>query len=263
MEIGQILPTNNSSFQFESSIDLYARQRQHGLQPSSNVGSRNGGGMRRSLRILVILSFVALLLVGSTLAASAHQPFFEDNDFTASAPGHVEDPTVSTALYATLEAKTDVDYVTFQGKQGQVVLLGLTIPAIAGQEGFTPTLALIGPGLPARSHPDAITVPAKNGAIILRARQGPATTFFEPFSRTSYWERQEERFTLPADGQFIVAVWSDTGQTGRYTLVVGDREVMGGDPAFPLKLRSFWTPVEPAQSQVTSTNHLHCHQQPQ
>jgi len=215
--------------------------------------------MSRSMRILATLSFVTLLLVGSTLAASAHQPFFEDSDFTSTAPGIVKDPTISTALYATLDAKGDVDYVTFQGKKGQVVLLGLTIPAIEGQEEFTPTLALIGPGLPAGTLPNALTAPTKTGVAILRAEPGPASTFFEPFSRTSYWERQEERFTLPADGQFTVAVWSETGQTGRYTLVVGDREVMGGDPAFPFKLHSFWTPVEPAQSPATPATHTHCH----
>ena len=84
----------------------------------------------------------------STSLASAHQPFFEDKDFTAKAPGTVKDPTVSTALYATLDSPRDVDYVTFDGKRGDSVLIGLTIPAIDGQENFTPTVAIMGPGLP-------------------------------------------------------------------------------------------------------------------
>ena len=55
--------------------------------------------------------------------------------------------------------------------------------------------------------------------------------------------------TLPADGRYVVAVWNEAGATGRYTLVVGQREVFGGDPAFPFKMREFWTPVPaPAES---------------
>ncbi len=88
-----------------------------------------------------------------------------------------------------------------------------------------------------------ITVPKGAGAALLRAAPGAPTEFYEPFSGTRYWERQEKRFTLPTDGQYTVAVWSERGDVGRYTLVVGDREVMGGDPAFPFKLRAFWTPV--------------------
>lgn len=60
--------------------------------------------------------------------------------------------------------------------------------------------------------------------------------------------------TLPADGLYTVAVWSDARAVGRYTLVVGDREVFGGDPAFGLKLPGYWTPVEaPAD-----TSHVGC-----
>jgi hypothetical protein len=48
--------------------------------------------------------------------------------------------------------------------------------------------------------------------------------------------------------------WHPDGAVGRYTLVVGDREIPGGDVAFPFKLRSFWTPVpEPAPDEPAPT----------
>jgi hypothetical protein len=137
----------------------------------------------------------------------------------------------------------DIDYVTFNGKKGQVVLIGLTIPQIEGQAEFTPTLALIGPKLPVTLLPADVAAPKGTGAIVVAPPSRKAPVFYEPFSRTSYWERQEKVITLPADGRYTVAVWSETGQAGRYTLVVGDREVFGGDPAFALKLRKYWTPV--------------------
>ena len=72
---------------------------------------------------------------------------------------------------------------------------------------------------------------------------GPASEFYEPFSRTSYWERQSQRVTLPESGQYVVAVWHEEGELGRYTFVIGDKERLGGDLAFPVKLGAYWTPV--------------------
>lgn len=189
---------------------------------------------------------IAVLLIVTTAVASAHQPYFEGDDWTARKPYVVKDPTVSTALYATLDRCDDVDYVAFTGKKGQSILVGVTIPQLAGQDEFAPTVAVMGPGLPKISLPARVTTPRRAGAVVLEPTPSPAPTFFEPFSRTSYWERQEERVTLPADGRYVVAVWNEAGATGRYTLVVGDREVFGGDPAFPFKMRDYWTPVPDA-----------------
>jgi len=67
---------------------------------------------------------------------------------------------------------------------------------------------------------------------------------FEPFSRTAYWRRQREKVTFPVDGEVYVVVWSSQGSVGRYSLVVGQREVRGGDSDFARKLKAYWTPVE-------------------
>jgi hypothetical protein len=216
---------------------------------------------------MALVLAVCLMLFSASLA-SAHQPFFEDKDFTAKAPGTVKDPTVSTALYATLESPRDVDYVTFEGKRGDSILIGLTIPAIDGQENFTPTVAIMGPGLPkvgVAQLPHRVAAPADSnppaGAITWRAAPEKPGVFFEPFSRTKYWERQENRIKLPTDGRYTVAIWSDNCAVGRYTLVVGEREVLGGDPAFPVKLPAYWQPVQPTPqptSQPTSKPHQGC-----
>lgn len=207
--------------------------------------------MMHYIRTLLLGVVLASVFIGVHVrSAAAHQPYFEDDDWSADAPYTVPDPTVSTALYATLDSRQDIDYVTFAGQAGQRVLIGLTIPQIEGQAEFAPALALIGPGLPALELPAGIEAPPGAGGIVLAPPPGAARSFFEPFSRTRYWERQEERFTLPADGNYVVAVWHPAGAVGRYTLVVGDRELPGGDVAFPFKLRAFWTPVpEPAEEE--------------
>jgi hypothetical protein len=200
--------------------------------------------MKVSTNHLVLVSLLAVALIaGWAVPVWAHQPYFEETDIVAGAPWQVDDPTVSTALYATLESAQDVDYYTFQGQAGQTILLALTIPQVEGQDLFAPTMALMGPGLPEADVPRRVVRPEGSGALLLSPDPGPAPTFFEPFSRTSYWDRQEERVPLPADGPYTVAVWHPEGEMGRYVFVVGDRELPGGDPAFPIKMRSYWTQV--------------------
>jgi hypothetical protein len=195
-------------------------------------------------RRVVSLVLAFCLFAVAAVPAFAHQPFFEDHDFTATSPYRVADPTISTAVYATLDSAEDIDYYVFQGRKGQRILLSMTIPQIAGQENFSPDMALIGPGLPAGELPAGVRAPKAAGVRRLPGLTGEAASFYEPFSRTSYWERQEERVTLPATGAYVVAVSHPQGQLGRYTFVIGDRERLGGDPLFGRKLRAFWTPVK-------------------
>ena len=190
---------------------------------------------------------MALLFSLPATDALAHQPFFEEDDLTPATPLRVADPEVSTALYATLDRPGDVDYFVFDGQAGVRVELGMTIPQIEGQADFAPTIGLIGPGLAefeGESLPDSATRQlAKAGDGLLILEPVSATSFYEPFSRTSYWRRQRETVALPADGQYTLVVWSPDNAVGRYVLVVGDREIPGGDLMFPMKLPAYWTPV--------------------
>jgi hypothetical protein len=178
-------------------------------------------------------------------------------DITLDAPWPIDDPTISTAIYATLESQVDVDYYSFSGQAGENILLELTIPQIEGQEDFAPTMALLGPGLPDEGSPLPIEHPTSDGWLLLPPSLGPAPEFYEPFSRTSYWERQSRRVTLPADGEYVVAVWHDSGKLGRYVFVIGEKERLGGDPGFAVKLGTYWSPVTRAPEEAPAANE-HC-----
>lgn len=201
--------------------------------------------MRRYLPISLSLALIVALL--AVTPASAHRPYFEEEDIVAAKPWQIKDPTVSTVVYATLQSAADVDYFAFDGRQGDRILLEITIPQIDGQENFAPMMALLGPGLGSAALPARVERPASPaGSLLIEPPPGPAETFFEPFSRTSYWDRQSQQMTLPADGRYVVAVWHATGETGRYGFVIGDKERPGGDVAFMRKLRDYWTPLQPA-----------------
>jgi hypothetical protein len=196
--------------------------------------------VRRSL-ILATLTLLTWALLPEQ--AFAHQPFFEERDWRLNAPYQLADPTVSTALYGTLARRGDVDWIVFTGKPGQEIHLSVVIPQIDGQEEFAPTIALVGPGLPPNRLPGWIRRPDTGGAVILEPAPGPAPTFHEPYGGRNYWRRQEARIPLPAGGNYFVAVYHPKGQTGRYTLSIGEKEVRGGDPEYRQKTDRFWTPV--------------------
>jgi hypothetical protein len=208
----------------------------------------------------LVLPLVLVLVFLVTLPASAHQPFFEEEDITSKAPWPIVDPTVSTVVYATLQSPTDVDYFVFEGQAGERILLEITIPQIEGQDAFAPTMALMGPGLGDTRLPGRVQQPTGDGgALEIAPEPGPAETFYEPFSRTSYWERQSQRVTLPESGRYWVAVWHPDGQVGRYGFVIGDKERLGGDLlGLATKMRSYWTPVEPAEpARIDEAGHMH------
>ena len=196
------------------------------------------------------ITFAILLAVLCTLVlppqmAHAYQPFFEDEDTTQTNSIYIQDPTISTALYSTIDSLTDIDYFIFDGIEGSDILLSITIPKIDGQLEFAPTLAIIGPGLPLAILPAIITTDSKMppGSIIFTPTE--PQSFFEPISQSSYWRRQTNHITLPETSQYTVAVWSESVvRTGKYVLVIGDREIRGGDPNFTSKLKIYWTPME-------------------
>ncbi len=192
-------------------------------------------------RVLTSTLFALVVTLMGVAPASAHQPWFEDKDITASSPWQIKDADISTVVYATLDSASDVDYFAFKGKAGQRVYLALTIPQIKGQDAFAPTMALTGPGLPSATLPSRVLT--QGGATLIPPPAGKPSTFFEPFSRTSYWQRQEQHLTLPKDGRYVVAVWHPDGKPGRYAFVIGEKERFGGDLAFPVKLRKYWTPA--------------------
>ncbi len=114
-----------------------------------------------------------------TGAALAHQPFFENPDTTASTPMPVKDPAISTALFATLERPGDVDFYMFTVAAGQSIEIGMTIPQIAGQEEFAPSVGVIAAGLDSSAVSELPVevrslVSAQTGATVLE----PVEAFF-------------------------------------------------------------------------------------
>jgi uncharacterized surface protein with fasciclin (FAS1) repeats len=193
---------------------------------------------------LTIIGLLALVNVAPG-AALAHQPYCESVDLTTSNPWQVPDATVSYAYFGNLYPEPDVDYFTFEASAGQSVLLSLSIPAIGGQEDFAPIMAVFGPGLDTdtlTALPERVTGPEGQGAMFVPLGDEPKY-WFEPFGGRYYWNWDNYFFDAPEDATYTVALWHPEQQLGRYSFVVGDEEIRGGDRECMTKMDTYWTPL--------------------
>ena len=194
---------------------------------------------------LMILSALLLLALSSTV--SAHQPVCEFADLTANAPWEVPDPSISYAYFGNVYPPQDIDYFTFDAAAGQSILLSMSIPATdkSEQDIYLPRLAVLGPGLPRElpaELPGTLLIPEGHGALMAPLGDKPAW-FFEPFGRVHFWNWDDYYFQAPQDASYTVALWHPAAEIGRYTFVIGQKEVFGGDMECFLTFNTWWTPI--------------------
>ncbi len=204
----------------------------------------------KRIHIPLLICSLLLLMVLPQNSAFAHQPYCEQTDLTAESPWQVPDATVSYAYFANLYPETDIDYFTFDAAEGQSVLLSLSIPAYKGAEEFAPVMVVMGPGIEGdipEALPDDISVAADHGAMMVPLGEGP-TYWFEPFGGQYYYNWEDYFFEASEDATYTVALWHPEGELGRYSFVVGEEEIRGGDPECMAEMGDFWTPLTAGES---------------
>ncbi len=181
--------------------------------------------MKRSSIILA----GALLLISANIAR-AHLPIFVAplSNSARSSAVHIDDPNILWAVYAQLTKPNEVDYYTFEGKQGQKIAVSLLVPKVAALANFGVDAALIGQGFeqPAQALP--FVLQSGEGAVVQRdSAHNSDDIFDEPFTGTAYWNRQIMNAVLPSDGTFTLAVYNTQRAVGKYVLAIGEKEVYG------------------------------------
>ncbi|MFN2363552.1 MAG: hypothetical protein ABR596_04570 [Halarsenatibacteraceae bacterium] len=190
------------------------------------------------MRIIIysfsIVLIVLMLILSFKSNVLAHVPLDTSKSAAKEDPIFVEDHQISWAAYNQLETAEDVDFYSFKAEQGEEIYFSMVIPVIDRYQNFKPDLALIGPGLEndyAGYDPNYINsslkLAADEGIIIVRDDNDDPDTFFEPFTRTSYWRRQKFLTAAPAAGTYYLAVFSGEKDRGKYTLAIGRKEVWG------------------------------------
>lgn len=189
--------------------------------------------MKNIKRTPFILILLVLLIPLSS--ASAHRPIWGEQY----GPIEIPDLRTSFAVYRNLDSG-QIDVYTFESDAGQDLHAGIQIPAVDGLQEYGVTAALFGPGLP-EADPNALPPdhPADLGALVFPS--SVSADFFEPFTQTYYWGRQQIDLALPAGGAYYLLVWHPDGQPGKYVLDTGRAEVF--EPADVLRFPVWWLRV--------------------
>jgi hypothetical protein len=192
----------------------------------------------RILRGLCALLLAALVDTGAS-PAQAHDPYVEDpqNEWgSIDAPWTAPQATRSYALYGRLDPYGDVDAFAYQFTEAVANFpVEVLIPVCGAHfELFFPTIAVIGPGLPAPDDSVAKTLPfaLSDGAGLVvfsePERANPREAYLNVHAGNVY---RQTLFTLnvPQAGAFTVAVWEPDGHIGAYILATGRLEEFPGD----------------------------------
>jgi len=195
--------------------------------------------MKETIAIMIML----VLFASSFQMANGHKPLKvvgSNNDFSTAKeiPNH----KISWGIYEELSASDDVHYYKFAADEGERLYAQLSIPKQEKFSTFAPSIALVGSDLTARNLEGGNSVreyahdigdlpfaipPGMRALVVDYNGPLPSPEFYEPFTQTSYWERQEIVInSLPSDGMYYLVVFdgSRLQDEGKYTLAVGEIE---------------------------------------
>ena len=204
------------------------------------------------------LCLSALILTATltwSLPALAHQPFCEFADLTYDAPWQVPDASISYAYFGNIYPAGDLDYFSFEASAGQEILLSLSIPAIDDLAVFSPVMSLVGPGLTGETSaqlPDELSISADEGIQTIPLGDSPRY-WFEPFGRRYYWNWEDYYWTAPRTATYRVLLWHPEEKIGRYSFVIGRREVFGGEADCFASYHEYWSPLEVGRNPYRDT----------
>jgi hypothetical protein len=191
---------------------------------------------------IIIVMFVIVL--SSFQMADGHKPLethgINNNDFTTAKeiPNH----RISWAIYEKLSGSDDAHYYKFTANKGERLYVQISIPKLEKFFTFEPSIAVVGSNLTAGNLERGYSVREyihDSGDLLFTIPQGmtaivvdydgpiPSSEFYEPFTQTSYWERQEIVINnLPSDGTYYLVVFDKSlvQELGKYTLAVGEIE---------------------------------------
>ena len=193
--------------------------------------------------IIVVIMIMLVLFTSSFQMTNGHKPLKvvdSNNDFTTAKeiPNH----KVSWGIYEELSGSNDVHYYKFAANEGERLYAQISIPKLEKFSTFVPFIALVGSDVSAGNLEGGYSVreyahdvgdlpfgipPGMRAIVVDYNGPVPSSEFYEPFTQTSYWERQEIVVnSLPSSGTYYLVVFdrSLVQDEGKYTLAVGEIE---------------------------------------
>lgn len=217
------------------------------------------------MKMTVNISTMLIIILGAALLftakVSAHIPLDTDAAATREVPVEVEDHKISWAAYNILEDEDEVHYYRFSASAGEEIYASMLVPRLERLENYHPDYALIGPGL--ENNYSGMSSEEIKSRLIIEGGEGvivqsyerdvgeESETFFEHFTRTEYWTRQESTIAAPETGTYYLAVFSRQNQTGKYVFSIGRQEKWGISDI--IRLPGIWWNVRMFMEKESST----------
>ncbi|KAF6244579.1 hypothetical protein [Nitrosopumilus sp. b2] len=175
------------------------------------------------MKSTILLVVLAILLTNQAYAHKliSHDDSHRDFESALDIPDH----KISWAIYENLGVN-ETKFYTFDAKKGDSFYASIVVPKIEGLENYAPTLVLM-------SENDSIT------KKVIYEKDFPGTEFYEPFGQVTYWERQELKTEIPANGKYFIIVTDEKNQSGKYSLAVGTIEDFSVEDMFILLPKSW------------------------
>jgi hypothetical protein len=179
--------------------------------------------MRRSIiwfsGITLTLLITANIL---TIPSLAHVPTFGTGGKSPETAIPFEDPSISRVLYGQL-TEGDLTYYSFDVKQGERIVLGLTVPVEQGRQVFIPDLILMGPGLTDEGKvPEKLVVPQGYGVKVFSSSL-PESPVYEAFAPSAFYSIASPDLKAPESGKYYAVARAARGN-GNYGVVLGYEE---------------------------------------
>ena len=139
----------------------------------------------------------------------------------------VKDPDVSRVIYREISPGSTQTWIRFRGTRRKKISLNLGVPRIDRLSGFRPSVALVGPGLPAAPVP--FDLPPDAGALIFTSQypaDAPPQVFHEEFTGTDSWMLLKTEVELPETGEYYLVAFPSTPEdaAGKLWLAIGTKE---------------------------------------
>ncbi len=156
-----------------------------------------------------ILVLFFLMIIISTSPAYGHKLISHDDshrDFDSAL--QIPDHNISWAIYDNLGAG-ETKFYKFDAKAGDSFYSSIVIPNLEGLENYSPSFILMNDEM--FSGKNISSDIESNIQKFLYEGDYPGNEFYEPFGQVTYWERQEVKITIPADGQYFILVLDERG----------------------------------------------------
>ncbi|MEN3035388.1 MAG: hypothetical protein ABC537_03695 [Candidatus Methanosuratincola sp.] len=154
-------------------------------------------------------------------SAAAHSPIIPGGNETLDQAISIDDPAKSWAVFSRIPGDWTAQFYKFEMNEGDRIYFVLQISPEAKESGFSPIIAIIGPGMPDPPEGLPFQVPEGSGVLVIEGTPADFASY-EGFTPTVFFRVASYSSPAPATGTYYLVVFSET--PGSYSLAIGYKE---------------------------------------